>query len=437
MMQRLFVLFVAMLFAVEGWSQGENNIWTFGDQDGLNFNGGGPVYYRDSMYSYEGCASVCDGTGKLLFYSDGQYVYNRNHVAMPNSGGLVGHKRSSTQGVGIAKIPGYDSLYYLFMVEAWEQKTGKLRYSQIDMTLDGGLGDIVFGKKDIVLDSAMSEKMAFAGVCGQPWLITHHKDSAKFYAYKINSPATIGAPVVSFCGLYNSPWAYGYGEMKVSGNANRIAVANPSKIELYDFDESSGLVSNYMPIDTSLTVKYGIEFSPDMSKLYATEGLMQYDLSLPTLKEITDSKISLDPASSVFSALRTGPDDKIYFVGPLGSIFSRIEFPNLADTFCRVKYAFIPDRPSPKKAYIGIGLNAFIPKNKLGDTVIHVSEKKLCTGDTLRIKGYGYKYYNWSDGDTSAVKKLYKPGKVWLVSRINCIVNIDTYMIKVLPAVTS
>lgn len=95
-------------------AQKENNIWYFGNESGINFNTTPPTVLTDGkMNAYEGCASVCDDTGKLLFYTDGSYVWNKNHLLMPNGKQLDGGN-SSSQSVIIVKKPGSSFIYYIF-----------------------------------------------------------------------------------------------------------------------------------------------------------------------------------------------------------------------------------------------------------------------------------------------------------------------------------
>src|ERR1051326_6917694 len=95
----------AFLF-LEASAQKEANVWCFGINAGLDFNSGSPVSFSGVvMNQLEGCSSICDGTGSLLFYTDGITVMNKNHVPMPNGVGLYGNY-SSTQSALILKQPG-------------------------------------------------------------------------------------------------------------------------------------------------------------------------------------------------------------------------------------------------------------------------------------------------------------------------------------------
>lgn len=40
------------------------------------------------MESFEACASISDSAGNLLFYTNGEKVWNKNHEVMPNGEGL-------------------------------------------------------------------------------------------------------------------------------------------------------------------------------------------------------------------------------------------------------------------------------------------------------------------------------------------------------------
>ncbi|TXI67741.1 MAG: hypothetical protein E6Q46_02540 [Flavobacterium sp.] len=75
------------------FAQGEANIWYFGNKAGISFNSGVPVPLLDGqMQADEGCATLSDANGNLLFYTNGITVWNRNHQIMPNGTGLMGHQ---------------------------------------------------------------------------------------------------------------------------------------------------------------------------------------------------------------------------------------------------------------------------------------------------------------------------------------------------------
>ncbi len=90
----------------------------------------------------EGCSSISDRFGNLLFYSDGTTVWNRNHIVMQNGNGLFGDS-SSTQSAIIVPKPDDQNIYYIFTVDnALDGNNFGLNYSIIDISLDGGFGAV-------------------------------------------------------------------------------------------------------------------------------------------------------------------------------------------------------------------------------------------------------------------------------------------------------
>ena len=66
---------------VLSFSQNEAAIWYFGSNAGLDFSGGTPVAITDGQITTsEGCSTISDQNGHLLFYTDGVDVWNKNHT---------------------------------------------------------------------------------------------------------------------------------------------------------------------------------------------------------------------------------------------------------------------------------------------------------------------------------------------------------------------
>src|SRR5690554_6495488 len=109
-MRNIFFMLFILSMSVS-YSQGEANIWYFGYNAGLDFNSGTPVALTDGeLYTNEGCATISNSQGELLFYTDGVTVYNRHHQVMQNGTGLLGHS-SSAQSATVVPKPGYADLY--------------------------------------------------------------------------------------------------------------------------------------------------------------------------------------------------------------------------------------------------------------------------------------------------------------------------------------
>ena len=119
------ISFLFCLLALQQATAQQNNTWYFGEKAGISFNGAGgtiPFSITDgAMTALEGCASICDANGALLFYTNGETIYNRNHKVMANGSGLSGHP-SSAQSSIIVPQPGNDSIYFVFTSDAFEKK---------------------------------------------------------------------------------------------------------------------------------------------------------------------------------------------------------------------------------------------------------------------------------------------------------------------------
>lgn len=456
MKQKIFIFIFALFASLSAFAQGENNIWTFGQYSGLDFNGGTPIPYVDSIEAEEGSAAVCDKSGNLLFYCDGFFAYDRSHQIMPNGSGLLGN-RSSTQGVAIASFPGDDSLYYLFTVDAYETWGGhKLLYNLVDMRLNAGMGDIRPSHKNVLIDSLFSEKIAIAGSCGRNWLLVHKIDSPIFYAYDLSKSTPFSSPVISRSGRGGyGKLHYMVGEMKLSKNFQKIGLANLNvghsfgSVELHDFNQKTGVVSNFKLIDSISYITFGgaiiggkgpytIDFSPNNKLMYystieSSQGTLQYNISLPTEAAIKSSRYKVSNSSS---GLRLGPDGKIYcsvskyYTSPYAGALIRIANPNMMGIGCNYEVVGLSTWPYSGSAGGFLFGNRFVPLYEINkDTNFNTINKTICEGWPLIISGLDYDEYHWYDGDTASRKTFSSPGTYWLRSMNNCMMNVDTFII--------
>ena len=242
-MKRKLLLFVLCL-PLFGLAQKEGNIWYFGENAGLDFNNGSPVALTDGMLNtQEGCASICDANGNLLFYTDGMLVYNKNHGIMPNGTGLFGHS-SSTQSAIIVKKPMSNNLYYIFTVNGITGNAGGLNYSVVDMSLDLGLGDITADKNILLFADACEKVTAIKHQNGVDfWIVAPQHTTNTYYSYLLTSVGLSLAPVLNNVGSIFDDSGY----LKASPDGTKIIVANSfTPSFLFDFDRSTGLLSNMM-----------------------------------------------------------------------------------------------------------------------------------------------------------------------------------------------
>jgi hypothetical protein len=265
------------LFACVSFGQGEANNWYFGNKAGITFNSGVPVaLVNGEMQAEEGCASLSDASGQLLFYTNGISVWNRNHQVMVNGSGLLGHQ-SSTQSGTIVPLPGSSNLFYIFTLDAQAGANG-FRYSLIDLNLDGGLGAVTT-TKNVLINTPSCEKISVVKHSNDTdyWIVTRESNSNKFNTHLLTSSGLSATPVISFSSFIMTQNTDTVGAMKISPDGFKLAVCysyNPSsRVELLDFNTTTGQLSNPQIIITTNGVGYyGVEFSPNNRLLYITEG---------------------------------------------------------------------------------------------------------------------------------------------------------------------
>ena len=147
-----FLLAAVFISTLQLVAQREASNWYFGDNAGINFdiNNNVTPLTDGQLSTDEGCTSISDTSGQLLFYTDGIRVYNRNHTVMPNGLNLNGNP-SSTQSAIIIPKPGDANIYYIFTASTTFGGAPDLgfQYSEVDMTLNNGLGDVTSSKNQV------------------------------------------------------------------------------------------------------------------------------------------------------------------------------------------------------------------------------------------------------------------------------------------------
>jgi len=316
---KLYFLIIISLIFSNCFAQKEANIWYFGQYAGLDFNDGEPVALTNSaMSQHEGCATISDPGGNLLFYTDGMTVWNKQHQVMLNGTGLMGHISATQSGV-IVPRPGSNNLYYIFTVPAEIGNSG-LRYSVVDLTLNGGLGAVT-SQKNIYLTGPCEEKITAVKHNNNfdIWVITHNWNSDNFIAYLVTSGGINTSPVISNIGTFHTGPDV-HGSMKVSPDGKKLAiiVRQIQSFELFDFNNTTGVVSNTITFQPNYYTAYGIEFSPDCSKLYVSKynngsHIFQFDLNAGDSLAIINSGTIIGTVSNIhLGALQLAPNNKIY-----------------------------------------------------------------------------------------------------------------------------
>ena len=417
-----FALFVFVLHTHGVFAQLQNNNWTFGNGCRVNFNGPTPNGALNSfLFSGEQCATVSNPqTGSLLFYSDGLTVWGPNNAPMPNGTGLIGGLfKSSCQGPVIVPFPENPNKYFIFTMDELEfdAYTG-LHYSVVDMTLNGGLGDVEVANKNILLTpDSLTEKITVIrseAIRGY-WVIVHRMNSDEFLAYKVTGCEVSQTPVVSAVG---SPLIIpsndlndrfdGYGSIKANPEGTRIGmpIDGSTTIEFFDFNPATGQLSNPISLDvTDNTVnptpslpirKYGCCFSPDGSKFYFTNTISVYQLDLSVYNAAaiaaSNSLIGTPANGNSTFQIEQGPNGKLY-VAVAGNSLAAINFPNNAGLSC----GYVDDAISLNGS-CSLGLPAWVPDRNFAPPAISLDYNCLTLELNTSIDGVSDDNLVWNMG---------------------------------------
>ena len=317
-------------------------------------------------------------------------------------------------------------------------------YAIVDMNLASGLGSVTTTSVAIsAVGLAQVGKMAATKHCNQKdhWLLRHQggfPGTNNYQSYLVTSAGISTTAVISSIGAlqtqaYIQAHVFYRGVHKFSPNGRKVAATLPYRtVELYDFDNSTGVLSNAIKLDTitnppfvngvSEANSHGAEFSPDGTKLYVTYGnkhpfLCQFNLCAGSPAAIAASKtiISYDTLNSggLFYPIQLGINGKIYVNNSdtlYASSIGVINNPNALGAMCNYQPKGQPLGPStlyPYVAGIGWGLpnfesNFFEQKPVLGpiSSSIVCGQVNFAAPSLCAAAGYSVSARQWNFNDT-------------------------------------
>lgn len=380
-MTKFSMVLIILMVSTVSFCQSYGNIWQMGKNVGIDFNSCSPVLISGNNSGKEGCSTISDSDGQLLFYTNSDTVWNKMHLTMAN-GSLVPSNGTLSQVIIIPK-PGSSSIYYIITTTIQAFGNFSMQYHTVDVSLNGGLGAVI-NKNNILTPLITTEQVAatYHSDGTDIWLIAHEYGTNKFLSFLVNSTGINTTPVISSVGPAHTPCFSNLnarGEIKFSPDGNKIAFNgngeggndSTSILAVFDFDNTNGIVSN--PINLPISRgEYGLSFSPDNTKLYGgtAKGLItvndynylyQFDLTSGVPALINNSKHYIDsiPATAnSFGSIKIGPDGKIYirYGGSNQNYLGVIANPNLSGVSCDyIKEGFYIGNQSYK-----YGLNNYI-----------------------------------------------------------------------------
>lgn len=352
-----------LLTGVESYGQtlAKHN-WYFGStQRSIRFNrvtnSASLVTNKAIPFGAGGSAVATDrGTGNLLFYTDGNRIFDANHAQMPNGAGLNGNA-AGNQPVAICPVPGQTGKYFVFTNTADFNTGGSISYSIVDMNLFGAsafpspaFGDVAAKNVAIPTLTGVAEGMiTLPHANGNDfWLITQNVNSLLFNATLINAASftanTFNTIVSTSTSIPTTIAHFGYHE-----GLRKLAAASQdpnTDALILNFFETNGnivfdrFIFNSAVASTTNQAIYDIEWSPSGQYLYLSRhgetgapvisgDVLQYDYlnSTTTLASVLPSPVFRS------YGLQRGPDNFIYHLyqsAAAGSPFllGRIEQPD-------------------------------------------------------------------------------------------------------------
>ena len=381
MKKYIYLWVLLMMLSVKLFAQGQYNNWFWSLGQRITFNTNPPtVIPTPSSIAFFGntSASISSPAGILLFYTDGHLVKDAAHNTMPNgilfSGSNWVTAAFGKQSALIVPDPGDSNRYYLFVVKP-NSGIFELYYSIVDMTLNGGMGDVVSTSKNVLLASSVDGEITATRqtATNNFWILIHSHFNNVFNAYLLTASGISSTPVTSAIGPVNTQAPYcSMGCMKINPQGTKVARIYPKvntacllqdTIQLYDFSASTGVFSNYQFL-TGLSNEWhncggganntwyyyllGLEFSPNGNLLYRTriiynsDTLIQYDLSNNNNK--TFIPIPATTPDHCINDMQLAPNGKIYLVSDVPnnntiSTMSVIDQPDVPGLGCNYIYA--------------------------------------------------------------------------------------------------
>lgn len=299
----------------------------------------------------EGIAHFEDGSGVVLFFFNSDGVYDNTFEYMDGSAGILAN--ASAAEINICPNPSNPDQYYILYNN---EQCSSLYYSIVDMSTsddDGSIGDVVV-LNQLVDTNAGNSYMEGIEIVEIPdtddyWFLAFRCFDG-IYKFLIDDTG-IGAPQLiqpfgTFPGAPNAGNTEGRGEFDYHNGRIAIAFNNTDRVFTSEFEPINGDICNPLMINdplfgynnTTSNGPYGVEFSPDASKLYITSWLgggsniapelFRYNFTTSNLTPFLPD-LGPDPVEG-FGQIELGRDGFLYVAIDEGTNILQIENPNAA-----------------------------------------------------------------------------------------------------------
>ena len=271
--------------------------------------------------------------------------------------------------------PGSASQYYIFFVEmpASTAPYGKLKYHLVDLSLNGGLGEVL--ADGVTFRDSVAHPFTAIRQPGTDnfWIVTHKPFTKQFVAGLVTSSSLNASTVVSSPGAHSDGSEYELYDLRSSHDGKKIAITSLKRlpgiwadhvkfVEVYNFDAASGGMTYHVKTTSErrayFSTLFEVEFSSNNEVLYVlntvevmglqpcslySSGISQYNLcytdSITFTRNVTWTIYDFPCGNTtVLGRLQMGPDKKIYFPQTRTYQLGRIEYPNRIGTSANVRF---------------------------------------------------------------------------------------------------
>jgi gliding motility-associated-like protein len=288
----------------------------------IDLNTNKPIFNGFLNHNYEEAIAVqSDTNGALLFYTNGDTIFNKYHKSMGNGTGLIGC--NSSQSMLILRQPGSFRYFYVFTLDQSDGKCNNMSknrgiyYHVVDMQGMAGSGYVI--SKNNFLMANSGERIAST---------IHHNKKDLWILLKENYTNKISIYLLTATGIKFSHKENSFkdtlmstGEMKFSPDGKWLYISRirsepfADTIVLYKFDNQIGTISPQSSFANYHKRAYSADFSPNSKLLYFN---CEYN-KIPTLfqlnlRQFVNSK-SVIPSFSIKTNtrdIRLALNQKIY-----------------------------------------------------------------------------------------------------------------------------
>lgn len=363
-------------------AQKHDFVWVTGDNNGLTDTtyGGSLIDFnflpRKVSYNFRDLnfraanTSICDTSGRLLFYSNGCAIAGADDVLLENGDNInpgplhdqfcpspTAAYISGPQSLLTLPMPGNDQQYMLLHtgienvshpVLGVIASATRFYYSKIDMSLNGGKGKVV--EKNVAF---FPDTVSYGEICavrhanGADWwiIVPTRYDQNSYYTFLLTANGL--APPSSQAFSFNTFSLFGQGQTCFTPDGGKyIRYRGNEGIFIFSFDRAAGVLSDMQFVDPPQIEHAfgGCGVAPNSRYLYLTNILKVYQLDLENPKDTASFQLvgTYDgfkaDLPTTFGYCQLGPDCKLYIcTGNDTKVYHIIHQPDKAGLACNLE----------------------------------------------------------------------------------------------------